>query len=127
MPSYVNFFVFYLVADVKNCISMELERCFLMVPLSMPAVVALSQYMGVGGCRLLSYDKVSKIVCPSLTFMNSAPNSASATDNAKNLRMVQRIKIAPLSVMGSPSLGIRDGCTNFGAIGRKVIHVQMND
>ena len=97
-----------------------------MVPLSMLAAVALSQYMGVGGCRWLSYAKVSQIGCPSLTFMNSAPNSASATDDAKNFRMVQRVKIAPLNGMGYPYLGITVRCTTFGALGRKVIHVKMD-
>ena len=76
-----------------------------MVPLSMPAVVALSQYMGVGGCRWLSYAKVSQIDCPSLTFTNIAPNSASTAGNSKHVNMMQRVKHAPLSVMGSPSLG----------------------
>ena len=45
------------------------------------------------------------MVRPSFTFTKSAPNSASAADDAKCFKMVQRVKIAPLSVMGSPSLG----------------------
>ena len=43
---------------------------------------------------------------PSFTLMNIAPNSSSATDDETNFKMVQRIIIAPLSVMVSPSLGI---------------------
>ena len=61
--------------------------------------------MGVGGCGWPSSANVSQIVCPSFTFMKSAPNSASASDDATNFKMVQRIKIAPLSVMGYPYLG----------------------
>ena len=45
------------------------------------------------------------MVCPSFTFMKSAPNSASAADDATDFKMVQKVKITPLSVMGSPSLG----------------------
>ena len=42
---------------------------------------------------------------PSFTFMNRLPNSASSADDATNFKMVQRVKIAPLNVMVSPSLG----------------------
>ena len=41
----------------------------------------------------------------SFTFMKSAPNSDSAADDATIVKIVQRVKIAMLSVMGSPSLG----------------------
>ena len=61
--------------------------------------------MGVGSCGWTSYANVSLMVHPSFTFMKSAPNSASAADDATNFRIVQRVKIALLSVMGSPSLG----------------------
>ena len=84
---------------------MDRKRSFLMVPLEMPAAVALSQLMGVGGCGWPSSDNVRIMVHPSFTFMKSAPNSASAIDDATHFNIVQRVKIAPLSVMGSPSLG----------------------
>ena len=61
--------------------------------------------MGVGFCGWPSYFKLSRIVHPYFKFMNSAPNSASAADDATNFKMVQRVKIALLIVMGSPSLG----------------------
>ena len=60
--------------------------------------------MEVGGCRWLSSANVSLMVRPSFIFMNSAPNSASAADDATNLKMVYKVKITPLSVMGYPSL-----------------------
>ena len=41
--------------------------------------------------------------------MNSEPNSASTADDATNFKMVQRVNITPLSVMGSPSLGTELG------------------
>ena len=45
------------------------------------------------------------MVSPSFTFMKSAPNSASATYDATNFKIVQKVKIAPLSVMCSQYLG----------------------
>ena len=60
--------------------------------------------MGVRGCRWPSSADSSRIVSPYFTFMNSAPNSASAADTGKNFRMVQRVKIALFSVMDYPSL-----------------------
>ena len=44
---------------------------------------------------------------PYFTFMNSAPNSSSESDNTTNFRMVNRVKTAPLSVMGYPYLGMK--------------------
>ena len=70
----------------------------------MSAVVEFSQWMGVGGCGCPSSYNVSLMVHPSLTFMKSEPNSASAADDATHFKIVQRVWILPLSVMGSPSL-----------------------
>ena len=53
----------------------------------------------------MSYDNVSLMVHPSFTFMKSAPKSSSAADDTTHFKIVQRVKIAPLSVMGSVSLG----------------------
>ena len=39
--------------------------------------------------------------------MNSSPNSSSESDNTTNFRMVNRVKTAPLSVMGYPYLGMK--------------------
>ena len=61
--------------------------------------------MGVGGCVCPSSANVSLMVRPSFTLTKSAPNSDSAADDATNFKMVQRLKIVLLSVMGSPSLG----------------------
>ena len=44
------------------------------------------------------------MVSPSFTLKKSAPNSASAVDYDTHFKIVQRVKISPLSVMGSPSL-----------------------
>ena len=46
----------------------------------MPSTVALSQWMGVGGCGWPSYVNVIIMVRTYFTFINSAPNSASAAD-----------------------------------------------
>ena len=61
--------------------------------------------MGVVGCGWPSFSNVILMVSPYFAFMNSAPNSASYGDNATHFKIVQRVKIAPLSVMGSPYLG----------------------
>ena len=61
--------------------------------------------MGFSGCGWPSYANVSLMMRPSFTFMKIAPNSASAADDATNFKMVRRVKISPLSVMGSASLG----------------------
>ena len=63
--------------------------------------------MGFGGCGWTSSANFSIMVRPSLTFMESAPNYASAADDATNFKMVQRVKIALLSVMGSPSFAAK--------------------
>ena len=81
--------------------------------------------MGVGGCGWPNYAKFSQMVRSSFVLMNSAPNSASESDDATNFRMVQRVKNAPLSVMGSPSLGVEPrkklpDARLLGALGRKV-------
>ena len=45
------------------------------------------------------------MVRPYFKFTKSAPNYASAAEDATKFKMLQRVKIAPLGVMGSPSLG----------------------
>ena len=63
--------------------------------------------MGFGGCEWPSSANVSLMVRPSFTFMDSAPKYASAADDATHFKIIQRVKIAPLSVMDSPSLGTK--------------------
>ena len=54
------------------------------------------------------------MVRPYFKFTKSAPNYDSAAEDATKFKMLQRVKIAPLSVMGSPSLGTerRKKCTD---------------
>ena len=61
--------------------------------------------MGFGGCGWNSSTNLSIMVRPSFTLMKSAPNSSSTSHDATKFKMVQRVKVALLSVMGSPSLG----------------------
>ena len=61
--------------------------------------------MGVGGCGLPSSANASLMVRTSLTFMKSAPKYVYDTDDSTHFNIVPRVKIALLSVMGSPSLG----------------------
>ena len=57
----------------------------------MPTAVALSQWMGVGGWGCDISAKVSLNTLPSLIFKKSAPNYASASDEAMNLRTVHNV------------------------------------
>ena len=61
--------------------------------------------MGISGWEWTISNNVDKMVHTSFTFMNIALKYVSAADDATNFKMVQRVKIAPLSVMSSPSLG----------------------
>ena len=61
--------------------------------------------MEVVGSGCTSSANASLMVRPSFTFMKSALNSSSAADDAINFKIVQRVKIAPLSVIGSLYLG----------------------
>ena len=62
----------------------------------MPTAVVLSTWMGVGGCGWPILAKVSLMTLPSFMFMNSAPNSASAANDAAIFRIVLRVQMAPL-------------------------------
>ena len=48
----------------------------------MPVDVALSQWIGVGGCGCLSYRNVSLIVLDFFLFKNNAPSYTSDADSA---------------------------------------------
>ena len=79
--------------------------CRLTVFFAMPAAVALSQCMGVDGCRWPSSSSVTLIIFASFTFKNIAPNSASTADAATKLRIVQSVRIGPFRQMGCLSSG----------------------
>jgi hypothetical protein len=87
-------------------ISIALDRCHLIVLLSIPPVVVLSTCMGVGGCGCPSSSRTRHSTLASCVLRNSAPSSASAADAATSLRMVQVIWIAPLIMIGLSSCGI---------------------
>ena len=81
------------------------DHCRLTVLFAMPAAVALSQCMGVGGCGWPSSSSVSLMIFASFAFKNIAPNSASSADAATKLRIVQSVRIGPFRHMGSFSSG----------------------
>ena len=58
------------------------------VSFAMPTAVELSQWMGVGGCGCPISASVRHKTRPYFMFKNNAPNSASAADDATNLRTV---------------------------------------
>ena len=75
----------------RRCKNITLERCCFTDTFAMPAAVALSQCMGVGGWGWPSYLRVSRIMQPSLEFMKSAPSSASAAKDATNFILLHRV------------------------------------
>ena len=81
------------------------ERCHFTVLFAMPAAVALSQCMGVGGYGWPSSSSTSLMIFASFAFKNIAPNSASTADAATNLRIVQNVRIGPFRRMGRLSSG----------------------
>ena len=83
------------------------ERCRRTVPFTMPVVVALSQWMGVGGWGCPNSYNAKQKMCLSRMFIKSSPSSTSAADVATNLRIAQRVKNAPFRTMGSPFHGIQ--------------------
>ena len=66
----------------------------------MPTAAALLQWMGVGGCGCPISSKVSLNTLPCFMFKNNAPNSASAADEATNLRAAHNVWMALLRHIG---------------------------
>ena len=61
------------------------------VSFAIPTAVALLQWMDVGGCGCPISASVRRNTCPSFMFKNNAPYSASAADDATNLRTVHMV------------------------------------
>ena len=76
------------------------DHCRFTVLFAIPADVALSQCMGVGGCGWPSSSSVSLMIFASFAFKNISPNSASAADAATNLMIVQSVMIGPFRRIG---------------------------
>ena len=86
----------------KNLISMDRERCLLIVSFAITVAVVFSQCMGVAGCGWPISCKVIRIILPSLQLRNKAPKPASAADAdaTTNLRITHMIYSAPLITIG---------------------------
>ncbi len=81
------------------------ECCCLIVLLTMPTVVVLLKWMGVGGCGCPSSSRVRQRTLASWALKKRAPNLALAANAAMSLRMVQVMWIVPLSLIGLPLMG----------------------
>ena len=99
--------MFYNIQMLKYCISILLNLCLFTVLFAMPVAVALSQWIGVGGCEYPSYRNVSLMILDYFLFRNSAPSSASASDATINLSIWHSVNITPLRCMGCLSCGLR--------------------
>ena len=73
----------------------------------MPVDVALSQWIGVGGCVCLSSCNVSLVVLAYFELKNIAPSYASASDATKKFSIWHSVNIAPLRWTGCLSCGFR--------------------
>ncbi len=89
----------------KYCISIGHNHCCLIVLLTMPTVVVLSMWIGVGGCGWPSLARISQRTLASCALRNRAPNSTSAAEAATSLSIVHVMWIVPLSFIGSLSVG----------------------
>lgn len=79
---------------------MLLDFCLFRVLFTIPTVVELSMWMGVGGCGWPNSSSVSRSIFASFAFKNNAPNSASAAEAATNRRTVLTTRTAPLRKIG---------------------------
>jgi hypothetical protein len=89
----------------KYLVSIAQEHCQLIVLLTMPTVVVLLMWMGVGGCGCPSLSRVRWRILASWALRKRAPNLALAADAGTSLRMVQVMWIASSSLIGLPSTG----------------------
>ena len=76
------------------------------MPFDIPASVALSKCMGVGGWVWPNFSSVSRMVWPSFAFMKRVTSYASTAEYAMNFMMFQRVYIASFRQMGALSRGI---------------------
>jgi hypothetical protein len=90
----------------KYLISITCDLCCLIMLLTIPTVVVLSMCIGVGGCVWPSSARMSHKTLASCAFKKSAPSSTSAAEAVTSLRMVHVIRMAPFSLIRSPSWGI---------------------
>ena len=81
------------------------EFFLLIVLLTISTVIELSMCIGVGGCGWPSSVSISLMILASFALRKSAPNSASAADEATNFNKVHKTWIAPFSLIGCSSLG----------------------
>ena len=68
--------------------------------LTIPAVVVLSIWIGVGGCMWPNSMRANLMTFSALALRNKAPNSASDEEDATNFRTEHSEYMSPLSVMG---------------------------
>ena len=81
--------------------SIAFDRCCFIVLFAIPLDVDLSATMGVGSVYLCpSSSSFVRIFSPSLKFMNSPPNSASAAEDMTFLKMPAIDSMAPLCMFG---------------------------
>ena len=84
---------------------MARDRCLFIVLFTMPTLVVLSMWIGVGSCECPSLWGVNHSILALRVLRNSAPSSDSAADAATSLRMAQVMCMLPLRLMGLFAFG----------------------
>ena len=84
---------------------MARDRCCFTVPFDVPVAVALSQWIGVGGCGWPISCKMTCIFFASCAFGNGALSYASAADAAVSFNEVHKEQIAPFNFIACPFFG----------------------
>ncbi len=72
-----------------------------------PSAIVLSVWIGVRGCGWPILVSICRRYLPSFAFKNSAPSSASATDDMTTFMMVTFVMMAPL--LGGVLVVVREG------------------
>jgi hypothetical protein len=89
----------------KNLISVDRERCHLIVLLAMLTAVELLQLIEVGGWGWPISLSVSLKTVACLQLRKRAPSLASAVGATMNCKIVQRVKYTPFNLMGLVASG----------------------
>ena len=99
--------------------------CHLIVLFTIPTVVELSMWVGVGRWGCPNSSKVSLVVFASFTLRKRAPSSASAADAATKRSMIQSTLIALSIIIGLPFWGMppRKNSPLFGGV--HLVHSNM--
>ena len=85
---------------------MLLDLCLFIALFTIPTAVVLSMWIGVGGWVWPSSWSIRRMIRASWVLIKSAPNYASAADDATSFNMVHVMAMLPSSLIFSPLRGM---------------------